>query len=113
MNSTKLTLAAIFTLVSLVGTAPVAAQSAPWSAAATSANAAREQGDNAAAATFYKQAIEIQKTTLGATTRKSRSASTTWRSSIRISQCIRRPNSLTASLWRSCKRIRPRTLRPR
>src|SRR6476646_8644386 len=66
MNCSKLTLAAIFSLIILAGGLPTAAQTPSWSAATTAGAAAEQRGEYALAQAFYKQAIEIEQKTLGA-----------------------------------------------
>src|ERR1700693_6265936 len=66
MNSNKITLAAIFTLLILLGGRCTAAQAQDWSAATSAAVAASQRGEYALAEASYKEAIEIQQKTLGA-----------------------------------------------
>ena len=60
MNSNKITLVAIFTLLILLGGRYTAAQETEWSAATSAAVAAGQRGDYALAEASYKEAIEIQ-----------------------------------------------------
>src|ERR1700691_4149503 len=66
MNSNKLTLVAILTVMILLWGRFTPAQTTDWSKANTAAVAASQRGEYALAQTFYKQAIEIQQKTLGA-----------------------------------------------
>jgi tetratricopeptide (TPR) repeat protein len=66
MNSNKITLAAIFTLLILLGGHCTAAQAQDWGAATSAAVAASQRGDYALAEASYKEAIESQQQTLGA-----------------------------------------------
>ena len=66
MNSNKITLAAIFTLLILLGGRCTAAQAQDSSAATSPAVAASQRGESALAEASYKEAIEIQQQSLGA-----------------------------------------------
>lgn len=66
MNSNKLTLVAILTVMILLWGHSTPAQTTEWSKANSAAVAASQRGEYALAQTFYKQAIEIQQKTQGA-----------------------------------------------
>ena len=93
MNCSKLTLAAIFTLMTLVGGLSTAAHS-ELERRHFSRRCRATAWRLALAQAFYKQAIEIEQKTLGAEIRPLQSASTTWQLPIRIRPCMRRRNSL-------------------
>jgi tetratricopeptide (TPR) repeat protein len=66
MKISKLTLAAIFTLVALFAAVATPAETPQWAAVSAAGDTARQHGELALAQTLYTQAIDLQQKALGA-----------------------------------------------